>query len=349
MKVNTLLLKTMLGHVTKCKPNPLLEITNYYHLNAANGVLTLTATDSNNIIRTHMNIDKGAEIDVIIKADQFTKLINKTTVKNVELDIAENYLQVKANGAYKVEIVENEIYPSYNMQGDEYTINATDLNSAISSCRKAKSLTASEGVLFGYLLRNETMITADAIKVCQASVNTAIIEDILIPPTLADLLSALDKEECKAIIDGDKILFQGEDVEIYGALMEGADTYPDVTPLLEGQYPAQCEVDVKELLNSLDRLNLFVGLYDNNIINVAFMPKELDLVTNSKSCEAIPYVSSQDVENIGEAIYSINTKFLFDLVSAVSDPTVTICFGEEDTIKLHTPTTTMLLAMADDE
>lgn len=349
MKIKTLILKTMLGHVNKCKPNPLLEITSYYELKASNNVLTITATDSNNIIKTAMNIDTDEKFEVIVKSDQFTKLINKTTVDTVDLTIEGSCLNVKANGEYKVEIVEGETYPSYQIDGDIYQVNSYHLNKAIKSCKNAKSLTVSEGVLYGYLLRDGQLISADAIKVCQCGVETSIDVDILIPPSMADILIALDKDDCEVRLDGDKILFIGQDVEIYGTLMEGADTYPEVSSLLDMDYPAFCEVDVKEFLNSLDRLNLFVGLYDNNIINIMFQNNEVDLITNSKSCEAIPYLSVQDIENVGDSLYSVNTKFLYDLVSAVPSPTITICFGLDDTMKLHSDDISMLLAMAEDE
>ena len=92
MKVNTSVLKNMLNMVSGCKPSKVLEITNYYELDFSIEGLSLRATDGINFITVDSTIHCDEDMTVIVKADQFSKLINKTTKDMVSLKLTDNYL-----------------------------------------------------------------------------------------------------------------------------------------------------------------------------------------------------------------------------------------------------------------
>ena len=352
MKVNTQILKDMLSKVNSCKPSNILEITNYYRLvTAVDNGIALSATDGMNYITVKHECKCDQDIDVIVKGDQFSKLIMKTTKDIVDLKVTENYLQVKGNGTYKVEIVSDEIYPAPDFEGDKvYKVSYDTLSKAITGGKNAKSNVPTDGVLFSYLIRNNSMITADAIKVYSRTIKGKGLDDleILIPPTLANLLLVLDTEQVQLIIDEDAATLQaiGENVIITGALSEGAEEYPNVEPLLDGEYSNVVQLDVKQVLESLDRLNLFIGLYDKGIIDLVFTGEALTLATVSKSIETIPYIYS--IDDV-EFTVSINSAYLKDLFSAVETSNVEVHFGYDETIKLVSDDNIMLLATADEE
>lgn len=352
MKVNTSILKDMLSKVNGCKPSNILEITNYYELAFNTEGLSLRATDGTNYITVTHSTKCDQEMTVIVKGDQFSKLISKTTKDTVDLKLTDNYLEVKGNGTYKVEIVSDEIYPTLDI--DEYsnfTVTKTTLSNAITGGKNAKSNVATDGVLFSYLLRNSNVVAADAIKVYCRTVKGKNLDniEILIPPTLANLLLAVDAEQIKMIVNKDNTTLQaiGDNVVITGALCEGANEYPDVTPLLEDGCPYSSKVNVKEVLKALDRLNLFIGLYDKGIIDLVFTGESLTLATSSKSIETVQYL--QPIELDTPFTVSVNSAYLKDLFSAIEDEDVELCFGTEETIKLLTDDSIMLLATADGE
>lgn len=352
MKVKTSILKDMLRAANGVKPSKLLEITNYYELDFSVEGLSLRATDGINFITINYPEQCEEELTAIVKADQFSKLINKTTKDTVGLKLMDNYLEVKGNGTYKVEIVNDEVYPTLDIDVDkEFTATYTTLSNAITSGAKAKSNVATEGVLFSYLLRDSDIVTADAIKVYSTELDGEYLEDIelLIPPTLANLLQSIDVENINFMVDKDCTTLRaiGQNVIITGALQEGAGEYPDVLPLLSSEYPYSCEVDVKEVLQALDRLNLFIGLYDKGIIDVVFSNTSMAVTTSSKSVETIEYTKPIDLSE--SFIISVNSGYMRDLFSAVDEPNVTIEFGTDETIKLCTKDSTMLLATADEE
>lgn len=352
MKVNTSILKDMLRAVSGCKPSKILEITNYYELDFSVEGLSLRATDGINFITINYPEQCEEEMTVIVKADQFSKLINKTTKDTVTLKLTDNYLEVKGNGTYKVEIVSDEVYPTLDIDVDkEFTVTYTTLSNAITSGAKAKSNVPTDGVLFSYLVRDSEVVTADAIKVYSTELDGKDLEgvELLIPPTLANLLQSIDVENIKFMVDDDCTTLRavGQNVTITGALQEGADEYPDVIPLLTSEYPYSCEVDVKQVLQALDRLDLFIGLYDKGIIDVVFSDTNMAIATSSKSVEAIEYTKPIDLSE--PFVISVNSAYMKDLFSAVDEPDVKVEFGTEETVKLCTKDSMMLLATADEE
>ncbi len=352
MKVNTSILKDMLRAVNGCKPSKLLEITNYYELDFSVEGLSLRATDGINFITINYPTECEDKMTAIVKADQFSKLINKTTKDTVTLNLTDSYLEVKGNGTYKVEIVSDEVYPTLDIDADkEFMITYTTLSNAIIDGAKAKSTSPNDGALYSYLLRDNQIITADAIKVYSTELDGEYLDDVelLIPPTLATLLQSIDVENIIFKVNKDCTLLRaiGQNVIITGALQEGAAEYPNVTPLLNSKYPYTCEIDVKQVLQALDRLNLFIGLYDKGIIDVVFSDTNMTIATSSKSVEMIEYTKPIDLSE--PFVISVNSGYMKDLFSAVDEPSVTVEFGTEETIKLCTKDSIMLLATADEE
>ena len=352
MKIDTSILKNMLSAASRCKPNKLLEITNYYELDFSVEGISLRATDGVNFITINHPTECDEKMTVIVKADQFSKLINKTTKDTVTLKLTDNYLEVKGNGTYKVEIVSDEVYPTLDIDADkEFMITYTTLSNAIIDGGKAKSTSPNDGALYSYLLRDNQIITADAIKVYSTELDGEYLDDVelLIPPTLATLLQSIDVENIIFKVNKECTLLRaiGQNVIITGALQEGAAEYPNVMPLLDSKYPHTCELNVKEVLQALDRLNLFVSLYDRGIIDLVFTNENMTISTSSKSLETIEYTKGIDLPE--PFIISVDGGYLKDLFSAVDEPSVKIEFGAEETIKLCTKNSTMLLAAADEE
>lgn len=353
MKVDTKLLKTMLSKAGACKPTNILEITNYYEVVLNEEGLTIRATDGTNHLVVH-NSDYTQEgnFSVIVRADQFTKLINKTTKADVDLTVKEDYLQVKGNGTYKVEIVENEEFPVCQVEGSSYSeIQSEGFLNAIKGAKNAKSPAASDGVLFSYLVRDECVYSADAIKVYSKDLEAMDLENVqmLIPPNLAALLMVLDGDTVKVNLDveNNKVEFSSGTVTVAGPLAEGVEEYPDMQELFNIDTPHLVKLPKIDLLSAIDRLSLFVGLFDKGILDLVFTQDGLLVSTSSNSNEMLMYETK--LPEPVEYVYKVNSKYLQDLVSVADNEVVTIGFGLEDTLKIMTADSMMLLATADDD
>lgn len=344
MKIETKQLRTMLAHVSRCKPTAHLEITNYCEIVARDGKLTITARDNNNQLSTSAEIEDTGELLMIVKTDQLTKLINKTTTPEVELIEKDNYLLVKGNGRYKVESVNNETYPKIDITGDSYTIKGSDLINSIVACKRAKGTSPADGVLYGYCIDNGTMYTADAIRISASEIITNIEPRLLVPPSLAELLGALDQGTLDVIIDNNRIKFKGHSVEICGALMDNVEEYPNISQLLEYDYPYYCEIDPAEIKAVLDRLGIFIGPYDNNTVNLKISPDKL-IMTTDKGIEETLDISVGNIDDITDI--RLNIKYFSELIAGITEPIVKLHYGDGETIKLETTTLNMILSVSE--
>jgi DNA polymerase III sliding clamp (beta) subunit (PCNA family) len=343
----------MLGHITKVKANPLLEISNYIQLVCdKDGSMRINATDGDNHITVFEDGEYDESIDFIVKTDQFVSLINKTTTENVTLTAKENYLEVKGNGTYKVELVQGEIYPDHKIETngalkiDDCV--AYNLKHGLNVGKNVKSQTAADGCLFGYLFRNNHIITADAIKVNASDFDCQGLE-VLIPPSLANLFQTLSSEKVNIIHDmnNNSIMFKSKNIVISGTLMEGVEEYPEsILPMIEESQPSLCVVDTQEFLKALNRIGLFIDIYDMNTLQIAFVGDLITLQTVGGSVESITTKDSPRHEDI---VYEVNIKYLQDLVSSVDSPTIDIEYGNPDLIKIVSDKDQMLLSTLDNE
>ena len=353
MKINTNKLRNMLGHITKVKANPLLEISNYIQLVCdKDGSMRINATAGDNHITLFEDGEYDESIDFIVKTDQFVSLINKTTTENVTLTAKENYLEVKGNGTYKVELVQGEIYPDHKIETngalkiDDCV--AYNLKHGLNVGKNVKSQTAADGCLFGYLFRNNHIITADAIKVNASDFDCQGLE-VLIPPSLANLVQTLSSEKVNIIhdVNNNSIMFKSKNIVISGTLMEGVEEYPEsILPMIEETQPSLCVVDTQEFLKALNRIGLFIDIYDMNTLQIAFVGDLITLQTVGGSVESITTKDSPRHEDI---VYEVNIKYLQDLVSSVDSPTIDIEYGNPDLIKIVSDKDQMLLSTLDNE
>ena len=318
MRINTNKLRNMLGHITKVKANPLLEISNYIQLVCDKDGIKINATDGDNHITVFEDGEYDESIDYIVKTDQFVSLINKTTTENVTLTAKENYLEVKGNGTYKVELVQGEIYPDHKIETngalkiDDCV--AYNLKHGLNVGKNVKSQTAADGCLFGYLFRNNHIITADAIKVNASDFDCQGLE-VLIPPSLANLVQTLSSEKVNIIhdVNNNSIMFKSKNIVISGTLMEGVEEYPEsILPMIEETQPSLCVVDTQEFLKALNRIGLFIDIYDMNTLQIAFVGDLITLQTVGGSVESITTKDSPRHEDI---VYEVNIKYLQDLVA----------------------------------
>ena len=352
MRINTNKLRNMLGHITKVKANPLLEISNYIQLVCDKDGIKINATDGDNHITVFEDGEYDESIDYIVKTDQFVSLINKTTTENVTLTAKENYLEVKGNGTYKVELVQGEIYPDHKIETngalkiDDCV--AYNLKHGLNVGKNVKSQTAADGCLFGYLFRNNHIITADAIKVNASDFDCQGLE-VLIPPSLANLVQTLSSEKVNIIhdVNNNSIMFKSKNIVISGTLMEGVEEYPEsILPMIEETQPSLCVVDTQEFLKALNRIGLFIDIYDMNTLQIAFVGDLIKLQTVGGSVESITTKDSPRHEDI---VYEVNIKYLQDLVSSVDSPTIDIEYGNPDLIKIVSDKDQMLLSTLDNE
>jgi len=132
-KVETIKLVEMFDIIEKgVGDSNIMPITEYLHFNLHDGKLKVTATDLNNFITYELDEVEGEDGQVIIHATSIIKLAEKTTKKEMEFEVLEDHVQVKGNGTYKVGLLADEEFPTYefNNKAKGTKINADKLKKA---------------------------------------------------------------------------------------------------------------------------------------------------------------------------------------------------------------------------
>lgn len=335
LEFNTSKLQEMVSKLNKCGNSKLLEITRYWHIYAHAGEgVRITAMDGNNYI-TVMDRTVNGEADVIVRADQFGKLVEKTSVDKISICEKDNYLSVIGNGDYKVEIVTGETYPYYkSLQDDvEPCLVKTEVLKSISTVnRSTVSTQPADGFLTGYLVTPRAAITSDSIKVCINPVEF-LYQTVLLTPEFLKLAQTITTETCDIYYKDMKLEIVNHDTVIYGAEMEGKELFPDLTQYAKAELPFRAKVSRLGIQQIIDRLTLFLGEFDNGDIQMYFDNQILTISTNSGSYEKIKLVPDED--NSNEFQCSINVTFLKDILSSIQDETFYICYGDEGYVKIE--------------
>lgn len=89
--------------------NELSTLTETLELVSKDKVLKLSVTNGEYFVTVDFNLDNDEELHASVNANLFLKLINAVTTEDITLTMKDNYLEVKANGTYKIPyIYEND-------------------------------------------------------------------------------------------------------------------------------------------------------------------------------------------------------------------------------------------------
>ena len=316
------------------------------------GNLILITTDGSNIFKINQEVEGNGEFYTIVNADTFAKLVSKTTKEFIELENKENYLEVNGNGTYKLEIAINEEgemvkFPDIKDGGTELAVNLKDLQEAIKVAKASVAKTMEVPCLTGYYI-GKNIITTDRQLVCKFD-KELITEPILISSEMAELLLLVEGDEILELLkDNNNLIFYNANYTISGKELEGKDIYPvqPIENLTKLDYTNTIKVDREELLNVLDRMDLFVGDYDNGGIKLVFT-KEALLVKSQKS-NAQELI---DAECTGEEEYNclVNIEMLKSQLEVISTDKVEIQYGQDKSIKLVDGNVIHIISLLEEE
>lgn len=344
--INTAKLANILTKVEKgTGSSKILPITEYFRIETGVNGLLITSTDNVNFITYFVNDIETEEDEAIVKASEFVKLIQKTTVPQVTITKKEKHLEVKGNGTYKIALYEGEAYPEYefNFEAPSTQIETSALRRMFSVNESAIAKDMIMPCLTGYNV-GETCITTDGVKMC---INSTPIfnQPILITQDLANLLGTLFEEKVNIQKDENKILFKTESIIIFGTELAGIEEYPDITPILEVPYDNRVSVKKEELLQVLDRLGIFVDPFDNNGVKFDFAAD--GLVVQDIKGNSVETIEYKDANIAVNGVHVVNLKYITDIIKAVVADEVKIYFGEELPLKVEEGNVTLILSTMD--
>ena len=160
-----------------------------------------------------------------------------------------------------------------------------------------------------------------------------------------NLLDVMYDESVDVYAYGDKMLFVSPHCTLYGIEPMDIDEFSvdAIESLVNQRFGSMCKLPKDSILRLLDRISLFVGVYDNGEICLTFTPEGL-MVTSKASTgtEMIPYIESF---NFADFVCSANVSMLTSQIKAQTGDTIELWYGEDSSIKIVDGELTSIVAL----
>lgn len=357
LSIKTVVFQEMMSKAIKgASQNKLIPLTSLMAIQLKDGKLSIITTDASNYLYIIQDNVEGDDFYVVVYADQFSKLISKLTSDNVNIELEDKILNIQANGTYKIELPLDENgeliqYPDpvseTSITGEVKTINLATIKTILNVNKASLAMTMEEPAYTGYYI-GDKVVSTDTYKICGLKVKL-FDEPVLISPETMNLLDVMTEEKIEAYIQDDILEFVTKNCIVYGHKMEGVEDYAidAINGLLDEKFKSSCKVNKTDMLALLDRISLFVGVYDNRAITLTFTEQGIDISSKqSNGIETIKYIESKKFKAF---TCMIDIVMLTDQVKANESETIEIQYGNEKSIKIVDDKVTQVIAFLDDE
>jgi len=353
LKIGTARLQALLNKAVKgAGCNKLIPMTSLIAVKLSGGTLTLTTTDATNYLSLIEKEVEGDEFYVAVQVDLLAKLVAKMTCDEITLEVADNALNVIGNGKYQLDIpLEDDgsfvklPNPVENFKKTKKigTVDSSVILTSLTSIKPALATTMEYPWFTCYYVKDRVVAT-DTYTVADYA-KGFLDEAKLINTNVMDLLG-LFTDEISIYVDNDKMLFENEQGVVYAVVPNGIENYSinDIEGLVQQEFNYSCVIVKSALLNLLDRISLFVGVYDNGKITLSFGNDGLEVVSKYAN-ETINYTNA---ENAGEFTCSTDINTLITQVKAQSGSEITIEYGKDNAIKIIDGDITSVVALLED-
>ena len=353
LTIGTARLQALLNKAVKgAGSNKLIPMTSLIAIRLKDEVLTLTTTDATNYLCLTENNVTGDEFYVAVQVDLLAKLVSKMTCDEVTLEVADNALNVIGNGKYQIDIpleddgsmvkLPNPI-ESFKKGEAVGKVDSSVILSTLTSIKPALATTMEYPWFTCYYVKDRIVAT-DTYTV--ADYNAGFLNDAkLISSAVMDLLG-LFAGEISVYVDGDKMLFESDKGVVYGTIPNGIENYSidAIEGLVQQEFANSCTVAKSSLLNLLDRIALFVGVYDNGKITLSFSKDSLEVISKYAN-EKVNYTNN---EKAGEFTCNTDINTLITQVKAQTGSEITIEYGKDNAIKIIDGDITSVVALLEE-
>lgn len=341
IKIKTETLKSITNKVVKgMGNNKLLPITEIIGINIHSDKISLLSTDGKNKVEAFAEIEnpEKKEIQLSVKGDTFSKLIQKTTTEIVTLKIDNNKLVVRGNGNYSFAIPIDEennivVFESLSLEGEEQEVNVNALKESYLFNKESVALTMEVPSYTGFYYDEDGSVATNSLKI--SSVKEPIFNSpVLLENSFVQLFNLLETETAKVKQNDSEILISSSNLILQSSKMVELVDFPitDIRPFVDTEMEHKVKVNKKSLLNLLERISIFVTPMDRNGIRVDFTKDGLKVWTiKGDNNELLPYINT---DNLADFTIKIDISNFKALVSSNPEDEVTIHYGNPNAIKM---------------
>ena len=354
MKIKTEVLKELLSKCVQCVgDNKLIAITQMIGIKLIGNELKLISTDATNYMVVTKEVeDDGSAFNVTVYAEQFSKLISRTTSEYTYLRIVDSNLEVKGNGTYTLELPLDEEgepidYPNpldniKKIKWNKNKISVKDISVLHDTLKPALSASDDFPVITNYYV-GETVIATNRNVMSSYAIRIAD-KDVLMSLKLVDILSIM-KNDISYYIDDEKMIFMADDITVYSKWGNDVDEYPidKLSGFMEVGFKSSCKVNKDNFIALLERISLFVGKYDNEVVRLYFEKDGIRVSNKDRmSNEVLDYVDSKGYKSYDCAI---NVNMLLTQLKAYSGDILEIQYNNDIALKLANDNIVQIIAL----
>jgi DNA polymerase-3 subunit beta len=332
-------------------PNPVLPIMEDYLFDVKDNVLTITSTNLETTIVTHVDVTSDEDGIIAIPAKMLLETLKALPEQPITIAVDENrgVKILSAFGVYKLSGDQADDFPTPPEEDDVETLTLPSkkiqkgiLNTVFATSNDELRL-AMTGVLIQIDFTKMHFVATDAhklVKYTLGNLKTDIARSLIVPKKGLNLIKNAFSEECDVTISFNKanIFFSFGRTKIICRLIDAK--YPEYNAVIPVENPFETFINRKDFLNSLKRIAIYANKSTNqvllNLTEKSMTISAQDLDFSNEATEQLSCNYSGDPMTIG-----FNAKFLSEMLMVL----------ETDEVKLllSTPSRAGILVPTDQE
>ena len=324
--------------------NPILE---GIKMIAEDGMLTLSATDTELSIEKKIKANVKSEGETVVPGRFITEFVKKLTNSIIELEVNEkNQMQIRYEESESVIQCYNPIeYPGFKKinTSNYFALASKDFKGCILKTIFSVALDDSRPILKGVLFdiaKNEMNVVAlDGYRLARVkkAVSANITKAIVVPArSLAEISKLVDDSDdiINVYVDDYTIMVDLGDTKVTSRLLEG--DYINYKQIIPVNYESFVTVNKAQFEESLERATLLSKTSNNNFVKFDIKENNILLTSNSELGnlkENVPVtLAGKDI------VISFNPRYFLESFKAVPNDFVKICFNNPSTPCVIVPT-----------
>lgn len=357
IKLNTKEFASMLSKASKCSLKGSVDVlAELVEIKLKNGVLSLRTTDTRNTLVLRKSGVQGEDFNAVISIAVFEKIVSKTSKEEVEITVTDSYVELKGNGIYKFErAIEGGSPVEFEPIG---LISDPDMKLEFALAELKNVIKYNGGfigspfvdpTISGYFF-GDNAITTNGYNACFFK-HKLFESPVMLYESTFNMLGEFE---------GDTVVFlkKGRDIQFYNANallcsklhQEGA-SFPDaeLSEFLKGAHPSSVVVSVKDALDALDRVMLFVDAKTANGGSDAIMSFEEggNIVITDDKGRVNEVIAYKNPVNFKPFSCCISVPDLMSMLNIDISDEVVLNYGNDTSVRVDVEDVTRVLALSD--
>ena len=316
----------------------IIDILNGIELKTEGNNLIITGTDSINFVESTVPADIEEHGRVVVDAKRFISLVQNTTTNKIKIVQKDNYLELKGNGTYKIEIMQEDDYafPQIVSMDDKEVIKIENKNlqDALNILKSAISNYSIHDYVDGYMITKDAAYSTDMVRFMKYS-SDIFNDDISvgIPNSIAEYLKLLNGEFITIEREENNLIFKNDKIRVFCREMQDKDKFPPYDTIISKlNLTWEGNISCTEFIDALNRLTIFTEDIEGSIIIIEVSDDSI-LMWDRKGKKATESIECENINNKGNKLeIGVDAELLIPILKSMSKDDMILKLGEKNPI-----------------